>query len=429
MKKSLLSAIIASVVILSIIAVIWIALTLMDSDETETFLSNDVIPTENEHTEYEGVFMSLRLKGRTESGNITFKVLWLNYTENSVTFGSQYDIQIQNGDSWLSVDAEEQRAWDDTTYTIEGEGHRTVLNYSTEGFDISDAGRYRLVASFNVDGEKKDAWIEFDVFNKEEKLAQLRRDYPEYFGLDSEKGICLYVWQMAELSYKCGLLQGYNEDHTNEEIRNLKAITPDEAIFILDNEYKSALSDETLSVNVCKMPYSSYYYKIDEYYLETVKKIFGYNNVQATHTEYGLSETANGEYKGVKIKSSDKETIPLYGFSSSTSYHNGNWLVADGFGAHMYFEDEKFNTWIPTVRKNGKLELELDDNYSYRHVRVYDLEHNKIHESSTTFDELNDLTRGEYYVRMLISHQGDFIVSEKKYESSGYEYLFGLIVE
>jgi hypothetical protein len=39
-------------------------------------------------------------------------------------------------------------------------------------------------------------------------VDSLRAKYPEYFDLSTFKGLELYVWQMAEGSYSCGLMLG-----------------------------------------------------------------------------------------------------------------------------------------------------------------------------------------------------------------------------
>ena len=53
-------------------------------------------------------------------------------------------------------------------------------------------------------------------------VDSLRAKYPEYFDLSTFKGLELYVWQMAEGSYSCGLMLGTNRNKTLEELVNLK---------------------------------------------------------------------------------------------------------------------------------------------------------------------------------------------------------------
>ena len=105
------------------------------------------------------------------------------------------------------------------------------------------------------------------------KIAELRAKYPEYFKLDTFKGIEVYVWQMAENSYECGLMSGTNRNKTEEEIWDLhkKPLTIEEAKLILKE--LGADKDKYFVIPVIQ-PYSSYRYEIDDAYREKVRKLF-----------------------------------------------------------------------------------------------------------------------------------------------------------
>ena len=66
-------------------------------------------------------------------------------------------------------------------------------------------------------------------------IEKLREKYPEYFMLSAFKGIEIYVWEMAEGLYQCGMMSGTNRNKTKEEIRALaeKPLTIEEAKLIL----------------------------------------------------------------------------------------------------------------------------------------------------------------------------------------------------
>ncbi len=51
---------------------------------------------------------------------------------------------------------------------------------------------------------------------------ELREKFPEYFGLDSFKGIEVYVWKTDDGEYKCGALTGTNRLKTEDELRDLQ---------------------------------------------------------------------------------------------------------------------------------------------------------------------------------------------------------------
>ena len=104
-------------------------------------------------------------------------------------------------------------------------------------------------------------------------VAMLKHKYPEYFKLNAFKGVEIYVWQMAEHSYYCGLMSGTNRNKTQEEIWDLgrKPLTIEEAKLILN---ELGIEKENWIIIPVVQGYSSYYYEIDDAYREKVKKLF-----------------------------------------------------------------------------------------------------------------------------------------------------------
>ena len=488
---------------------------------------------DNVHTDYEGVYMTLTSKSVSDSGDMTFRVAWHNDTKKEITFGAHYTIEYKNGNEWISVDTEKERYWMAIAYLIQPNGGTHEITYSAKGFDLSKTGRYRVISDFYADGEKKYTWIEFEVVNNSEeyqteRLETLKRNYPEYFDIDDTNGIYLYVWQMSADRYKCGLLPIKNTDYTLSDPWGLKGISVEDMNLILRHEY----ADSKVQIVPYSMPYSSYYYKIDEEYINKVVALFGkstdsiigvygviesidtsqggnkilnvvwhnntdseamfgefftvefkdgenwinictaderkfpaislllmphttYNKSYSTHefdmsrqgtyrlrcdlgqilfeigaSDVGLNENANAVYEGVMILSGNNQTIPLRSMLFARSYENEGWLSAQGYGRRSFFDSNgNFAHPIPAIRRNGNIELELEENYSFVKLQVYDLEHNEIKISGASFDNINDLSNGSYYVILGATRLGDFIESENKYEETTYEYIFGIIME
>ncbi len=98
-----------------------------------------------------------------------------------------------------------------------------------------------------------------------ESIGWLRKQYPEYFDLDTSEGLELYVWQMAGNSYSCGLVSGKTSREIAEaaqaagEIRtdlwNLRSVTVNEMKLIL-SDY--GIGKEKVKLIPFSMPYSSY---------------------------------------------------------------------------------------------------------------------------------------------------------------------------
>ena len=114
--------------------------------------------------------------------------------------------------------------------------------------------------------------MEFETSNSVD-MDELKERYPEYFELVDFKGIEVYVWQMAENSYCCGMMSGTNRNKTDEEIRGLqeKSLSVEETKAIL-NEIGVEGSD--IIVIPITQPYSSYMYEIDDVYKENVSNLF-----------------------------------------------------------------------------------------------------------------------------------------------------------
>ena len=77
------------------------------------------------------------------------------------------------------------------------------------------------VAGCSAAGRKTEQTAELTyITESREHLEMLRNKYPEYFKLNDFKGIEIYVWEMAEGSYHCGMMSGTNRNKTDEEIWN-----------------------------------------------------------------------------------------------------------------------------------------------------------------------------------------------------------------
>ena len=104
-------------------------------------------------------------------------------------------------------------------------------------------------------------------------IERLKEQYPEYFELSDFKGIEVYVWQIAEESYRCGIMSGTNRNKTEEEIWELqeKSLSVDEANALLN---ELGINRNDIIVIPIAQPYSSYLYEIDNEYTERVTKLF-----------------------------------------------------------------------------------------------------------------------------------------------------------
>ena len=99
----------------------------------------------------------------------------------------------------------------------------------------------------------------------EETIRWLRKQYPEYFDLDTSEGLELYVWQLAGNSYSCGLLSGKEsrqiaeaaaaEREMRTDLWGLRSVTVNEMKLIL---FDYGIAKEQVKLIPYSMPYSSY---------------------------------------------------------------------------------------------------------------------------------------------------------------------------
>ncbi len=98
--------------------------------------------------------------------------------------------------------------------------------------------------------------------------ADLREKFPEYYGLDSFKGIEVYAWKTENGEYRCGALTGTNRLKTEDELRALQ----ENGATI--GEMKAILSSYELEKNsVSILPIDIQSTVIDEGVTETISEL------------------------------------------------------------------------------------------------------------------------------------------------------------
>lgn len=104
-------------------------------------------------------------------------------------------------------------------------------------------------------------------------IVQLRARFPMYFDLPTSNGLEVYIWQMADGFYSCGLLPGRDLDYTFEELFPLyTAPASIEEMRVIVASYGIDQSE----VTICPLRayHSSYYYKIDDAYSNNIEETF-----------------------------------------------------------------------------------------------------------------------------------------------------------
>ncbi|MBR4905674.1 MAG: hypothetical protein IKZ44_02360, partial [Clostridia bacterium] len=153
------------------------------------------------------------------------------------------------------------------TYTISG----NTLQWSHLGFPLRYDAETDTLCWIFMDRREYYARVPDAVIADpyRQKLSELRTQYPEYFGLDTSKGLKVYVWQMAESDYSCALLSGIDTRSEIEIGIQNKGTTIEEMQLILSTYYEARdcnIEPENVEVIPFQNPISSYAYEIDEAY-------------------------------------------------------------------------------------------------------------------------------------------------------------------
>ncbi len=133
---------------------------------------------------------------------------------------------------------------------------------------------YEYIANYNI----QESALQFPTISSDATdIASLKAKFPEYFDLGTFKGLEIYIWQMAENSYSCGVLQGVNRNYTLEEIWDLhkNPANLNEMKAIIEYYLVEGLAvKEDITLVPVTMPHSSYHYVIDDAYKETLNELF-----------------------------------------------------------------------------------------------------------------------------------------------------------
>lgn len=113
-------------------------------------------------------------------------------------------------------------------------------------------------------------------------LESLKMACPGYFGLSTDNGLTVYVWQMAENSYSCGLLPGKTAVWPSEKIWGLSPVSM-ESMRAIVAAY--GLPREEITVLLIGQPASSYLYEINEQTQAETERLFWQDFPAAPETE------------------------------------------------------------------------------------------------------------------------------------------------
>lgn len=326
-------------------------------------------------TEFDGVYTTLESFEADEVGQYLFKIVWHNETDKEVTYGDMFSIERNTDGEW--TDAADGEVYFNTIGYILKPNETEEKQYITEHYDLTKAGKYRLSLPFSVetDGERKQykTWVEFEIGSQSyvggvdgpqsvvvlPDMEQLKAKFPNYFNLTTSKGLEVYIWQMAEDSYSCGLLPGKNRNYTNEELWDLhtsSASLDEMRAIIADYMVNGDVNQSDIVIRAVTMPHSSYSYTIDDEYQRKLKELFWSEIPIVENTKYSaVIDTAAFDIDGdgtiEQCSLSHGPTSGLFTFVLSV-WENGRleyFNIYNGSAGEMSFETTIDTTMLRLV--------------------------------------------------------------------------------
>lgn len=225
------------------------------------------------HTDYEGVYI-LKESILKDDNNTLFNIVWHNTTSKEIVFGESYTIERKEGERWIDTKIEEK--YFNTIGLILNANESIKKTYSTEGFDISKSGTYRLLVTFSVKTrnghENHQTWIEF-IVGEIQSLSHslLKEKYPNFYDLNTQNGLTVYIWQLSDINYGCYLVSSDMDNLTDHSFAFEKGATLIEMAAIVSG-YEIDL--EKITIKPVINPISSFHYEINEEYTQSLEKLF-----------------------------------------------------------------------------------------------------------------------------------------------------------
>ena len=266
-------------------------------------------------------------------------------------------------------------------------------------------------------------------------LDALREEYPEYFGLSAFKGLELYVWQMGPGVLRCGLMEGTNRNKTNEEIWNLRGVTPEEMKQILSTY---DVPEENIFLYPFLHPASSYIYNITEEYRGWLRELFFGSAAIAVPQPEEPGEPGepggpgSAEAPVLTVTCGGTTIVPYLHHRFETTWLEEEHAFLSGDGWPVEYDIQEYGDKIPVLILDGELTLTLGENVSRigPRLRIYDGDLTVLvqMEDGEDLGALYRLAPGDYWCALGVYRRGRYIPEAERYEGAGYDGIFRLRV-
>lgn len=127
----------------------------------------------------------------------------------------------------------------------------------------------------------------------------------------------------------------------------------------------------------------------------------------------------------ILVQSIDVLSKPYENFLWAEIWTENGWLSGDGMRISYKFSD--IHNEIPQITYCDDFKIHYKEGVEFLSLSVYNSDFDRIHHS-TKQEVLSDLAEGTYYLVITVKVQGKYIETEEKYEYSGYECAYKIII-
>ena len=154
-----------------------------------------------------------------------------------------------------------------------------------------------------------------------------------------------------------------------------------------------------------------------------------FENILRISAVTSQNDNENYEYSPISVSSGGKSVYPIRSLvGGSAQYADGTFMVCDGMGVGLFWDNEKLLPTIPLLVWDNGVSVDVPECNDLRDVAIYDLEWERLNGySNTSLQELDYLPAGDYIVVFSVQYDTRAL-NPNEYENFGYEDIFRLTV-
>ena len=127
----------------------------------------------------------------------------------------------------------------------------------------------------------------------------------------------------------------------------------------------------------------------------------------------------------ILVQSVDALEKPYENFLWAEKWSENGWVSGDGMSISHKLSD--INKEIPQITYGDDFEIHYGEGVEFISLSVYNSDFDIIHHNVQQ-DVLHTLEEGTYYLAITVKVQGEYIEADEKYEYSGYECAYKLVI-